>query len=104
MSDERPVFARFRCPFAGIAGNKILTIEYFEARHWTLRHGMQIYPAPGDIDEVDWCKMYRLRLNGRWFGPKRYSFYSFVDAALLVEKILEKNGELLLPGNLLREG
>ena len=81
MSDERPVFARFRCPFA--------TIEYFEARHWRLRQGMPVYPAPRDILAVDWLKMYRLRINGRWFGPRKFSFYTMVEAAQIMERILD---------------
>jgi hypothetical protein len=94
MSDERPVFARFRCPFAGITGNKLLVIEYFEARHWRLRQGMPVYPAPRDVLSVDWSNMYRLRVNGRWFGPRKFSFYSLADGALIVERLLQRNNFL----------
>ena len=89
MSDERPVFARFRCPFAGMLGKELLTIEYFEARFWHLKWGMAVYPGPGDIPSVDWSKMYRLRINGKLFGPRKYSFYTLVEAAQVVEGLLE---------------
>jgi len=100
MSDERPVFARFRCPFAGIAGNKLLTIEYFEARHWfwKIKHGAPVYPRPADVESVDWSKRYRLRVNGRWFGPRKLSFYTMAEASLLIEKLLSPGGHLLIEG------
>jgi hypothetical protein len=88
MSDERPVFARWRCPFAGMLGNKFLIVEYFEARHWRLRYGMPVYPNPREVDVVDWQQMYRLRIDGRWFGPKKYSFYTLVESAMIVEKLI----------------
>lgn len=91
MSDERPVFARWRFVLnAEIAGKKLLIIEFFEARHWRLRQGMPIYPSPRDVPEVDWSKMYRLRINGRWFGPRKLSFYTMVEAAQIVETVLER--------------
>jgi len=89
MSDERPTYARWRYPFAGMMGNKILTVEFFEARHWRLRPGMSVYPSAKDVEAVVWEKMFRLRVNGRWFGPRRLSFFSMVEAAALVARILK---------------
>jgi hypothetical protein len=96
MSDERPVFARWRFPFAEMLGKKIMIIEFFEARHWRLRQGMPVYPSPRDTPVIDWSKMYRLRINGRWFGPRKLSFYTMVDAAQIVERIIEKGSVLTM--------
>lgn len=95
MSDERPIFARWLYPFAKIEGKKILIVEFFEARHWRLRQGMKVYPSPKlwNGEYVDWSKMYRLRINGRWFGPMKWSFFTMVDAAKIVTRILE-NGKV----------
>lgn len=101
MSDERPVFARFRCPFAGIPGNKLMNIEFFEARHWRLRQGMPVYPSPRDIDAVDWARMYRLRINGKWFGPRKFSFYTMVEAAQIIEKVIIQDNTFLIDNNFL---
>jgi hypothetical protein len=89
MSDERPVYARWRYPFAEILGKKILIIEFFEARHWRLRYGMDVWPSPKDVPAVDWSRMYRLRINGIWYGDRKYSFFTKVQAAMLVERLLE---------------
>ena len=90
MSDERPIFARWRYPFAEIEGKKILIIEFFEARHWRLRQGMAVYPSPKELGgcEIDWTVMFRLRINGRWFGPRKWSFFTMVQAAEVVTRIL----------------
>jgi len=95
MSDERPVFARWRYPFAKIEGKKILIVEFFEARHWRIRHGMKVFPSLKDWggEEVDWSQMYRLRINGKWFGPKKLSFFTVVQAARIVTRILH-NGKI----------
>lgn len=89
MSDERPVFARWRFPFASIEGKKILLIEFFEARHWKIRYGMSVYPSLGDVALPNWSKRFRLRINGRWFGNKKLSFFTMVESAMIVERILE---------------
>lgn len=91
MSDERPIFARWRYPFAEIEGKKILIIEFFEARHWRLRQGMSVHPSVKDWNggKLNWSKMYRVRINGRWFGQKKLSFFTMVQAAQIVEQILE---------------
>jgi len=89
MSDDRPTYARWRYPFAGMTGNKILTVEFFEARHWRLRPGMSIYPSRNATTGLNLNDLYRLRVNGRWFGPRRLSFFSMIEAASLVERILK---------------
>jgi len=94
MSDERPVFARFRFPFAGIEGNKLLIFELFEARHWRLKQGMNVFPSPRDRESVDWAKMYRVRVNGRWFGEKRYCFFTLPEIAAIAERMLERKNLL----------
>jgi len=91
MSDERPIFARWRYPFAEIEGKKILIIEFFEARHWRLRQGMDVWPSPKEREDwgrPGWSEMFRLRINGRWFGPRKLSFFTMVQAARIVARIL----------------
>lgn len=88
MSDERPIFARWRYPFASIEGKKILIIEFFEARHWRLRQGMDVFPSPKESTDIDWPQMFRLRINGRWFGEQKFSFFTMVQAAEIVTRIL----------------
>lgn len=89
MSDERPTYARWRYPNAGIEGKKILTVEFFEARHWRLKAGMPVYPSRIAATGVNLEALYRLRVNGRWFGHRRLSFFSMVEAAAIVERILK---------------
>ena len=61
----------------------------FEARHWRLRPGMSVYPSRNAATGLDFNHLYRLRVNGRWFGPRRLSFFSMVEAAALVERVLK---------------
>jgi len=79
MSDERPVFARWRFPFAGMLGNKLLVFELFEAKHWRLRPGTYIWPG-----------MYRIRVNGKWFGERKYSFFTLSEIADVAQHLLEQ--------------
>ena len=91
MSDERPIFARWRYPFAEIEGKKILIIEFFEARHWRLRQGVAVYPSPKEWqggEGIDWSAMFRVRINGRWFGPRKWSFFTMIQAAQIVTRII----------------
>jgi len=90
MSDERPRYGTMRFPYAGILGKKILFVELFQAKHWRLRHGMSVFPSIQDKPSVGWDKMYRIRIDGCWFGKRKYNFFSLFQVSMVVEKILEK--------------
>ncbi len=96
MSDERPVFARWRFSNAGMLGNKLLIFELFEAKYWRLKQGMPVFPSPRDCEAVDWSRMYRVRVNGRWFGEKKYSFFTLPQIAAVAERMLESQEVILI--------
>ncbi len=83
-----PRFAKWRYPFSSIPGN-ILKIELYEARFWPVKMGMKVYPSRPDSPDttIVYDEMFRVVINGRWYGPRKISFFTEFQIAEIVREI-----------------
>lgn len=96
MSEPRlpDIVWTYRTPIK--AGRKPLKIELFQAMQWKYSWNpyskKKMYPKPPLRDRSYWEQYYRLRVDGRWYGRKGYTFtfYTMVQALEIAERLFRE--------------
>lgn len=95
MSDERVADMVLRVRLPKKPGKKTVKIELFHAGQfrysWSENLKRRFIPSVplryADRDTYWAQQIYRLRIDGRWHGPARYTFLSWRDIVALLEDI-----------------